>query len=174
MKKYRSAVVSYGEGLKLPLEDQHLRVILLTNRSAAHHHLGESCTRLWMSLFFVTGCSFLPSQSLVFLWWFALANKTCAPSTLTSRKKKKKKKKKKKDPVRNYRCFIQSEINTIVVGWVRLWTDRKNTENHAHQSRFPYDLPMNYVSLPNLPGTGCVVGCSLCVKNCQFVSAMRH
>ncbi len=40
-KEYKKAILAYSEGLKQSFEDVDLRVILFTNRAAAHFHLGE-------------------------------------------------------------------------------------------------------------------------------------
>lgn len=40
-KNYQKAILSYTAGLKKKCSDQDLNVVLLTNRAAAHFHLGK-------------------------------------------------------------------------------------------------------------------------------------
>lgn len=40
-KNYQKAILSYTAGLKKKCGDQDLSVVLLTNRAAAHFHLGK-------------------------------------------------------------------------------------------------------------------------------------
>lgn len=40
-KNYQKAILSYTAGLKKKFDDQELNTVLLTNRAAAHFHLGN-------------------------------------------------------------------------------------------------------------------------------------
>ncbi|KAF0041909.1 hypothetical protein F2P81_005441 [Scophthalmus maximus] len=42
-KNYKKAIVAYTAGLKKKCDDQDLSTVLLTNRAAAHFHLGAQC-----------------------------------------------------------------------------------------------------------------------------------
>ena len=41
-KNYQKAIVSYTAGLKKNCADQDINTILLTNRAAAHFHIGKA------------------------------------------------------------------------------------------------------------------------------------